>query len=115
MAESHLVMPATPVPVTDADFDQTLRAYPLVVVDAWAPWCAPCLRLEPVIEGLARELAGQVVFTKLNVDENPRTANRYGVRGLPTMLVFRHGSLVDVVVGAVGANALRARFLAHAR
>ena len=70
-----------------------------VLVDAWAPWCAPCRTIAPVIDELARETAGRVRMAKLNVDENPATASRFGVRSIPTLLVFDGGREVDRLVG----------------
>ena len=98
-----------PVKVTDADFDKFIRSHKLVVVDFWAPWCPPCRVLAPILEELAREFAGEIRFGKLNVDENPRTAVRFRITGIPTLLVFRHGSLVDRIIGARPKEWLEAR------
>jgi thioredoxin 2 len=90
----------TPRVVTDATFAAEVERSPLpVLVDAWAPWCAPCRMIAPVIDELAHELAGRVRMAKLNVDENPRTASRFGVRSIPTLLVFDGGREVDRIVG----------------
>lgn len=91
---------SVPITVTDADFERTVKMYPLVVVDCWAEWCGPCRMVAPVIEELAREHAGQIVFGKLNVDENPDTATRFGIMGIPTLLVMKNGVEVDRFVGA---------------
>ena len=89
-----------PVAVTDATFAAEVERSPLpVLVDAWAPWCAPCRIIAPVIDELAAELAGRVRFAKLNVDENPVTASRFGVQSIPTLLVLRGGREVDRIVG----------------
>jgi thioredoxin 2 len=91
-----------PFTVTDASFADDVEHSPLpVLVDAWAPWCPPCRVLAPVIDELARELAGRVRVGKLDVDENPRTAARYGLRSIPTLLVFHGGREVDRIVGVV--------------
>jgi thioredoxin 2 len=89
-----------PVTVTDASFAETVERSPLpVLVDAWAPWCAPCRMIAPVIDELAVELAGRVRVAKLNVDENPLTAQRFNLRSIPTLLVLQGGREVDRIVG----------------
>ncbi|HEY7202744.1 MAG TPA: thioredoxin TrxC [Methylomirabilota bacterium] len=89
-----------PQTVTDASFGQDVERSPLpVLVDAWAPWCGPCHMIAPVVDQLATELAGRVRVVKLNVDDNPRTAARFGLRSIPTLLVFRDGREVDRLVG----------------
>lgn len=91
-----------PVKVTDANFAQIAGNSPLpVLLDMWAAWCGPCLILGPVIDELAVDLAGRVVIGKLNVDENPGTAGRFGVRSIPTMLILRDGKEIGRIVGAV--------------
>ena len=90
-----------PVEVTDKTFDETIRNNQLVVVDYWAPWCGPCQVVAPIIEELARQYAGKVLFGKLNVDENPLVAMRYGIMGIPTLLFFKNGELIDRMVGAI--------------
>lgn len=89
-----------PQPVTDASFAQDVERSPLpVLVDAWAPWCGPCHMIAPVIDQLATELAGRVRVVKLNVDDNPRTAARFDLRSIPTLLVLKGGREVDRLVG----------------
>ncbi|MCS7118211.1 MAG: thioredoxin [Thaumarchaeota archaeon] len=90
-----------PVELTDAGFDEFVRSHGLVVVDFWADWCMPCRYMAPVLKDLAKEMAGKVVFAKLNVDENPRTAARFGIMSIPTFMVFRGGKPVDAIVGAM--------------
>ena len=93
---------AAPITVTDATFSQEVERSTLpVVVDMWAVWCGPCRMVAPIIDELAGEMAGRVRFAKVNVDENPATASRYGVRSIPTLLVFRDGREVDRIVGAL--------------
>jgi len=89
-----------PIEVNDSDFEQVvLQAKTPVLVDLWAPWCAPCHMVSPVVEELASEYAGRVSFAKLNVDQNPRTASRYGIMSIPTLLIFKDGKPVSNIVG----------------
>lgn len=93
---------AHPVTVTDQNFHDEVEAASLpVLLDLWAAWCGPCRVIAPVIEQLAAELSGRVKVGKLNVDENPRTAARFGVRSIPTLLVLKSGREVDRLVGAL--------------
>jgi thioredoxin 1 len=93
--------------VSDATFeDEVLKAGLPVVVDFWAPWCAPCRVLAPVVEKLAERYDGNVLFYKLNIDENGSSPQRYAVKGIPTLIVFDAGREVERVVGAVGLDAL---------
>jgi thioredoxin 1 len=98
-----------PIVLTDGDFKRALQAYPALVVDLWAEWCFPCRMVGPIVEELASELKGKVVFGKLNVDENPTTAEAYDVMAIPTLLVFRDGRLADRIVGALPKVPLRAK------
>jgi thioredoxin len=103
-----------PIVVSDRNFDQTVKNYPLIVVDCWASWCAPCRAIAPVVEELAKEYSGKVVFGKLNVDDNPETAEKFGIRAIPTLLVMKNGSEVDRIVGVLPKNQLEARIGAAA-
>ena len=88
--------------VTDDDFETAvLQSSVPVIVDFWAPWCAPCRMVAPILEDIAKDYAGKVVVAKVNTDENPNWAIRYGVRGIPTMLFIKNGQEVDRQVGAV--------------
>ncbi len=93
---------AQPVVVTDANFAQEVEASPRpVLLDLWAAWCGPCHMIAPVIEQLATEMAGRVKVAKLNVDDSPQTAARFGVRSIPTLLILKNGREVDRLVGAL--------------
>jgi len=101
---------AAPLAVTDATFAADVERSPLpVLVDAWAAWCGPCQMLAPTIDELAAELAGRVRVAKLNVDENPATASRFGIRSIPTLVVIDGGREVDRIVGVQSKQAIRAR------
>jgi len=87
---------------TDGDFDATvLKAEKLVLVDFWAEWCGPCKRLAPTVDALANDYDGRMTIGKLNVDENPDTTVKFNVRGIPALLLFKGGEVVDQVVGLV--------------
>ena len=99
---SPLKVHSSPVDVSDQTFSQEVLSCPgSVLVDCLAPWCGPCRMVAPVLEQLASEYAGSVKIAKLNVDENPVTASRYGVQSIPTMLLFKNGNQVDKLVGAL--------------
>lgn len=100
---------AKPIKATDEDFELLVRKYPLAVVDFWAEWCGPCRLIEPVIEELAQEYAGKIAFLKLNVDENPRTAMKYNIMSIPTLMIFRHGKPVDIIIGALPKPMIESR------
>ena len=108
-------MMANAVEVSDDTFVTELEQHEgLAVVDFWATWCAPCRMIAPMVESLATEYAGTVKVAKLDVDNNQRTAARFNVRSIPTILFFKGGKLVDQVVGAVPRPALEAKFKEHA-
>jgi thioredoxin 1 len=97
-----------PVHVTDSVFEKTvLHAELPVIVDFWAPWCAPCKMVAPVLDKIAKEQAGKLLIAKVNTDENPEWANKYGVQGIPTMLFVANGKIVHRQVGALPEPILR--------
>jgi thioredoxin 1 len=99
-----------PLTVTDANFEATVKANPLLVVDFWAPWCGPCRMVGPVIEQLAAEYAGKVTFGKMNVDENQLVPSSFSVMSIPTIVVFRNGVAVERIVGAYPKAQIEAAF-----
>ena len=95
-----------PIQVTDKTFDQVIKTHPVVVVDFWGQWCPPCHIIAPIVEELAKDYAGKVVFGKLDVDEDKTTAVKYSIAAIPTLLLFKNGKLVDQVLGAVSKQHL---------
>lgn len=101
---------AHPIAVSDDTFDdEVINSEVPVLVDFWADWCAPCKMIAPIVEDLAGEYDGQVKFAKMDVDANPKVPMTYGIRGIPTLLIFKGGSPVDQVVGAVPKAVLKGR------
>lgn len=90
-----------PIEVTDGTFDEMVKKYGLIVIDCWAEWCGPCRIVGPVIDELAKDYAGKVVFGKLNVDHNREISMRHQIMSIPTLMVFKNGELVDRIVGAL--------------
>lgn len=93
--------------VTDDSFDaDVLKANGAVLVDFWAEWCGPCRQIAPALEEVAKEMAGKLTVTKINIDENPGTPSKYGVRGIPTLMLFKNGEVSATKVGALPKSKL---------
>ena len=99
-----------PILLTDSNFHSEIAKHKLIVVDFWASWCGPCRMVGPIIEELAAEYAGKVGFGKLNVDENAMVPSSFGVRGIPTLIVFKDGKIVDTLVGACSKSHIELKF-----
>ncbi|MDP6772778.1 MAG: thioredoxin TrxA [Rhodospirillales bacterium] len=96
-----------PKPVTDDSFDaDVLKSETPVIVDFWAEWCGPCHQIAPALEELAEEMSDKVVVAKLNIDENPSTPSKYGVRGIPTLMLFKDGQVAATKIGALPKSKL---------
>ena len=97
-----------PVPIDDSNFDQTvLQAAKPVLMDFWATWCKPCLMVAPILDELAEEYDGRIDFVKMDVDQNPKTATKYGVMSIPTIIIFKNGEPVSNIVGVRPKEELR--------
>jgi thioredoxin len=107
-------MSADIVSVTDSSFAQeVLKSASPVLVDYWAEWCGPCKMIAPVLEEIAREYGGRLKVAKLNIDENPATPPKYGIRGIPTLMLFKNGGVEATKVGAVSKSQLSAFLDGH--
>jgi len=111
--DSFNVVINTPITLTDYNFDEMTRKHNYLVVDFWAPWCGPCKMVSPVIDQLAHELGGKVVFGKLNVDENPTVASLFGIQSIPTLMIFKNGTAVDGILGAASKEQILATLSKH--
>lgn len=90
-----------PVVLTDSNFKGEIAKYPVMLVDFWASWCGPCRMVSPIIEKLAKEYSGRVAFGKVNVDENQMISGSFGIQSIPTMMIFKGGKAVDIMIGAL--------------
>ena len=92
---------SVPVSLTDVNFKEEVLKYAYLLVDFWAPWCGPCRMVSPVIEQLAKDYAGRIVFAKVNVDENQSITKSFAIQSIPTMIIFKNGKVFDVITGAL--------------
>ena len=106
-------MSAKPVHVNDSNFSDTITKHSLVLIDFWADWCGPCRALAPTVEDLAGQYAGKILVGKLNVDENPSTAERFQVCSIPTLVMIKNGAEVDRVVGCVPKDHIETMLKKH--
>jgi thioredoxin 1 len=113
LKEKKQEMNNEPVHVTDSNFNEITRKHPLVLIDFWAAWCGPCQALAPTIEELAKEYAGRILVGKLDVDENPQTAECFQVFSIPTMLIMKNGEETDRIVGCVQKKYIEAALRKH--
>jgi thioredoxin 1 len=103
-----------PLHITDENFEaEVLNSDKPVLVDFWATWCGPCRMIAPIIEDLAKDYEGKAVIGKLDVDNNQQAAEKFGIRSIPTILIFKGGQLVDTIIGAVGKPYITERLEAH--
>jgi thioredoxin 1 len=101
-------MPTEPVHLTDSNFDNVVNKSALALIDFWAPWCGPCRALAPTIDELCKEYDGKILIGKLNVDENPQTAERFQIFSIPTLVLMKNGKEVDRIVGLVPKSRIEA-------
>ena len=115
LAERLVDVPSGPVILTEQNFDRAVAKYAVLVVDCWAEWCGPCRMVAPVIEELARDYEGRIIFGKLDVDHNRGVAERYRIMSIPTLLIFKKGELVGTKVGALPRSALEGELLKYVK
>ncbi|MDH5754740.1 MAG: thioredoxin [Candidatus Bathyarchaeota archaeon] len=115
LREKKQKMSTKPVHVTDSNFNEVVNKHSLALIDCWASWCGPCAVIAPIIEELAKEYAGKVLVGKLNVDENSKTAERFQVFSIPTLLIMKNGKEVDRIVGVVPKSYIETRLERHLR
>ncbi|MBX9852183.1 MAG: thioredoxin [Cytophagaceae bacterium] len=101
------------IEITDSNFDEIINTDKPVLVDFWAEWCGPCKMIGPVVEELANDYDGKAIIGKVDVDSNPNTSAKFGIRSIPTLLVLKHGKIVEKQVGAVPKSVLTQKLEAH--
>ena len=92
--------------ITDQEFENIIKSENITLVDFWAPWCGPCKQLSPLIDELSSDMSGKIDVVKCNIDDNPESPSKYGVRGIPTLMIFKDGKLIDSKVGSIQKSAL---------
>ena len=102
-----------PIVLTDLNFREEISKYPVMLIDFWAPWCGPCRMVSPIIEQLASEYAGRVVFGKLNIDENQMVPRSFGIQSIPTMMILKNSRVVDILVGALPKAQIETKLRQH--
>jgi thioredoxin 1 len=102
-----------PIVLTDLNFREEISKYPVMLIDFWAPWCGPCRMVSPIIEQLATEYAGRVVFGKLNIDENQMVPRSFGIQSIPTMMILKNSRVVDILVGALSKAQIETKLRQH--
>ncbi|HLF33827.1 MAG TPA: thioredoxin [Cyclobacteriaceae bacterium] len=102
-----------PIEITDSNYEQIINVEKPVMVDFWAEWCGPCRIIGPVVEEMAQDYDGRVVVGKVDVDNNPSITAKFGVRSIPTLLIFKNGQIVDKQIGAVPKSILSKKLEAH--
>jgi thioredoxin 1 len=102
-----------PIILTDSNFREEISKYPVMVIDFWAPWCGPCRMVSPIMEQLASEYAGRVVFGKINIDENQMVAQSFGIQSIPTMMILKNSIVVDILVGALPKSQIETKLRQH--
>jgi thioredoxin 1 len=113
MMRSGMNSKIRPIVLTDMNFRDEVSKHPLMLIDFWAPWCGPCRIISPIIEELAGEYSGKVVFGKLNIDENQTVAQYFGIQSIPTMIILRNAKVVDVINGALPKAQIESRIIQH--
>lgn len=107
LKRQRISWPNKPIKMTDNEFERTLKKYPLVLIDFWAPWCFPCKMIAPVLEEIAKEYKGKLLIGKMNVDENPITPMRFQIFSIPTLILFKNGRPVERIVGTMPKDYLK--------
>ena len=102
-----------PIVLTDLNFREEISKYPVMLIDFWAPWCGPCRMVSPIIEQLASEYVGRVVFGKLNIDENQMVPRSFGIQSIPTMMILKNSRVVDILVGALPKAQIETKLRQH--
>jgi len=110
---SQVEIISKPIVTTDTTFTNFINSHSFVAIDCWAQWCAPCRMIAPMIEELAQQYAGKIVFGKLDIDKNTMIPMQYGIMSIPTLLVFKNGKLVDRIIGAMPRNMLESKLRQH--